>query len=391
VGAMGGKVRTVGRLAMMTSLTALVGCGGGSVNPRDAGIDRTTGAGGGGACEGVWTRESTAQSPPGVWHAAMAPDPDRGEVLLFGGILAEPQGRSNQAWSWNGATATWTNRTPTPLPLSWPAALSNHRMVWDPVRRRILMFGGTDNSLTALADLWEWNGAAGTWTNLSPTQFPNAWPARRESPAMAYDAARGRLMVVSGYAPTNAVAVLDDVWEQNSTDGTWTDRTPDPRPAEWFEARQYPSMAIDPSSGRAVLLGGFSGSGSLRDEMWEWNAATATWTDLKALPRPGSWPPGGSWAALTDGPCPGKLIAVGTDLLIEDPPNSDIVQIWRWDGATRDWTDLAPSPRPAAWPPAGQTPAAAPDPVTGRIVFFGGQPRPAGVPSNETWTWGPAR
>jgi hypothetical protein len=319
----------------------------------------------------------------------MAPDPDRGEVLLFGGILAEPQGVSNQAWSWNGTTGTWTNRTPTPLPSSWPPALFHHRMTWDPVRRRILMFGGRDYESSANADLWEWSGAAGTWTKLTPAQLPPAWPAPREGPGMAYDAARGRLMVVSGFASGSGQAVPDDVWEWNSADGKWTERTPDPRPGQWFEGRQEPSLAVDPSSQRPVLLGGFSMGGSLQDDMWEWDAAAVTWT---ALPRSGSWPPGGAWAVVTDGACPGKLVAVGTDLLPPSgSPISDFVQVWRWDGGVREWVDLTPSPLPAAWPPAGQVPAAAADPSTGRIVFFGGQPRPGSVPSNETWIWGPAR
>jgi hypothetical protein len=386
-GRMDGRIHVVGWFAALASLVAFARCGGGAVQGHDAGTDTTTG---GGSCEGVWTRASSAQNPPGVWHAAMAPDPDRGEVLLFGGILAEPQGRSSQAWSWNGTTGAWTNRTPAPLPSSWPPALSDHRMVWDPVRQRILMFGGTNGDGTATADLWEWNGATGTWTNLTPVPLPTAWPAPREGPGVTYDVARGRLIVVSGYTPNDAPGVPDDVWEWNSADGTWTNRTPDPRPPGWIEGRQYPSLAVDPSSGRPLLLGGFSGGGSLQDEMWEWDATTATWMDLTPVPRPVSWPPGGAWATIAGGICPGTLVAVGSDLLTLDTSNMDVVQVWRWDGGARMWTDLAPSPRPAAWPPAGQTPSAAPDPSTGRILFFGGQPR-GGVPNNETWSWEPAR
>lgn len=331
-----------------------------------------------------------AQSPPGVWHAAMAPDPDRGEVLLFGGILAEPLGRSNQAWAWNGATGSWINRTPASLPASWPRAVSNHTMAWDPVRRRIMMFGGTNDDFMTNAELWEWDGAAGTWTNLTPAQRPTAWPSPREGHAMAYDPTRGRLMVVSGYTPAGEAAIADDVWEWNSADGTWTDRTPTPRPARWFEPRQWPSLGVDGSSGRMVLLGGFSGGGSLQDEMWEWDPSSATWSDLTPAPRPTAWPPGGSWATLASGVCPGGLVAIGSDLLSAGTTPIDTVQVWRWDGAARAWTNLAPAHLPTQWPPAGQTPAAASEPGSGRIVLFGGQPRP-GAPSAETWTWGPPR
>lgn len=388
---MGGRTCAVGFLATLASVAVVAGCGGGSAKTPDGGLDTRADTTTGGACSGVWVRASSAQSPPGVWHAAMAPDLDRGEVLLYGGILADPQGRTDAAWSWNGTTGTWTNRTPTPRPASWPPALSDHRMVWDPVRHRILMFGGNDPDLNATADLWEWNGAAGTWTKLTPTPRPAAWPPARESPGMTYDAGRGRLIVASGYTPLTSPGVADDVWEWNSADGKWTDRTPDPRPAAWYDARQDPSMGMDPSSGRAVLLGGFSGGAALKNEMWEWNPDTVTWTDLKARPHSDAWPPGGGWAAVIDGVCPGKLVAVGSDLMVTDvaEPDLDFVRIWRWDGSASEWVDLTPSPRPAAWPPVGQTPAAALDPATGRIVFFGGQPRPGMVPNAETWTWGP--
>lgn len=88
-------------------------------------------------------------------------------------------------------------------------------------------------------------------------------------------------------------------------------------------------------------------------------------------------------------PCPGRLIAVGSDLLLDASFVIDTPLVWQWDGGARTWITLTPSPLPSAWPPAGQVPAVAPDPATSRIVFFGGQPRPGTVPNDETWTWGP--
>jgi len=378
-------------LLALAGIAACDGCGGGSVTPHDGGRDGSSDTTPANACPGTWTRATIAAGapkPPGLWDAAMAPDPDQGEVLLFGGILAEPLGRSNQAWSWNGTTGTWTNRTPSPLPASWPPALAQHRMTWDPVRHRILMFGGSTTDNIATDELWEWNGAAGTWTNLTPAQRPTAWPVARISPAMTYDAGRGRLIVASGYTPYGPMGVGEDTWEWDSAASTWTDRTPDPLPAAWFEPRQFPLGGIDPSSGRPVLFGGFSGGGSLQNEMWEWNASSATWTDLTPSPLPASWPPGGGWSVLAAEPCPGRLIAVGADLALNDVLPLDTPQVWQWDGSAGTWTDL--TALSGGGPPAGQVPAAATDPATKRIVFFGGQPRPGNVPNDETWTWGAA-
>jgi len=88
-------------------LVSLAGCGRGADTPPPtdcASVQRT------------WTQHAGGAGdikPPGVWNAAMAADVGRGEVLLYGGFLAEPLGRSNQAWSWDGLTGTWTNRTPS--------------------------------------------------------------------------------------------------------------------------------------------------------------------------------------------------------------------------------------------------------------------------------------
>ena len=75
-------------------------------------------------------------------------------------------------------------------------------------------------------------------------------------------------------------------------------------------------------------------------------------------------------------------------LALNDVLPIDTPQVWQWDASAGTWTDL--TLLSGGGPPAGQVPAAATDPATKRIVFFGGQPRPGNVPNDETWTWGAA-
>jgi hypothetical protein len=377
---MNGLVAAVPALPL---LLAIAGCGGNGTQ-TDAG-HMVCGA-------RSWTKRTpsspAASWPPGLWHVVMAPDVDRGEVLLFGGILAEPAGRSNQAWSWNGATGTWTNRTPSPLPASWPAARSDHTMTWDPVRHRIVMFGGWMDDFTQSDELWEWNGAAGSWTNLTPTPRPIAWPEARYGHAATYDAARGRLLVVTGFAGMSPRGYEADVWEWSSSGGTWTNRAPDPLPTiGWVPPRQDGVAVFDPARGKTLLFGGWDNT--LRDDAWEWDGLPGTWADRTPATRPPSWPPAGLYSTLQVDPCGGRLLLLGSDGPIEPGMSADeaVLHFTAWDGVSGTWTNLAPSPLPADWPPVRQAVGVAWDPASSGIVFFGGQPPLGGTPLADTWVW----
>ncbi len=288
---------------------------------------------------------------------------------------------SNQAWSWNSATGTWTNLTPDPVPSSWPVGLSDHGMTWDPVRHTILMFGGERDDFSNSDELWEWNGGARTWTNLTPAQRPAAWPEGRYSHGMTYDVARKRLVVMDGFGPLSWPGYAGDVWDWSSADGTWTDRTPDPLPANWPEPRQSMAVAFDPVRQRVLMFGGWSNI--QRDDAWEWDGVSGTWTDRTPAVRPTAWPSAGLWTAMVFDPVRRMLVMLGGEVTL-----TMTTEIWDWDGASGAWTDPAPVPVPAVWPPARMTPVAAWDAATSGILFFGGQTAPAAVPLADTWTWG---
>ena len=382
------EMATTNRCLLLLELLLLgAGCGGGARVPvdADAGAGADAGVDAAPFCVqgAVAFTEHAVQPvwPPGLWHAAMAPDLDRGEVLLFGGALADPGGRSNQAWSWNSATGTWTNLTPDPVPSSWPVGLSDHGMTWDPVRHTILMFGGERDDFSNSDELWEWNGGARTWTNLTPAQRPAAWPEGRYSHGMTYDVARKRLVVMDGFGPLSWPGYAGDVWDWSSADGTWTDRTPDPLPANWPEPRQSMAVAFDPVRQRVLMFGGWSNI--QRDDAWEWDGVSGTWTDRTPAVRPTAWPSAGLWTAMVFDPVRRMLVMLGGEVTL-----TMTTEIWDWDGASGAWTDPAPVPVPAVWPPARMTPVAAWDAATSGILFFGGQTAPAAVPLADTWTWG---
>jgi hypothetical protein len=77
-------------------------------------------------------------------------------------------------------------------------------MTWDPRRRRVVLFGGlNDTAAPVLADTWEWDGA--TWELRTPTQSPPASAAHR----MAFDVVTQQVLVAmtgdsTGLIPANS-------------------------------------------------------------------------------------------------------------------------------------------------------------------------------------------
>ncbi|HLK90956.1 MAG TPA: hypothetical protein VKZ18_13745 [Polyangia bacterium] len=371
-----------------------VGCGGGgrAVVP-DAGSDASD-AGAVVACgqsPAGWTQRIAAGTsqpprPPATWHAVMAPDLVHGEVLFFGGEVQHGSTYLDEAWTWNGATGTWTNRTPTPRPASWPSARCEQRMVWDPVRKTILMFGGlTEASPVQSDELWEWDGGAGTWTNLSPTPRPAAWPEYRYSHMLAYDEARGRLVLFGGIGPLSWPGYAGDLWEWSSADGSWKDRTPSTLPTDWPAPRQSAGMAYDGPSGKVLLFGGWNND--VLGDFWTWDGAAGAWTQVTSSSS-SAWPPSGEWETMVFDACLGQATLVGGDGLVNNGTGAGNLppQLWSWSSAAGAWTNLAPSPLPSNWPPAREVPAVAWDPGTLQILLVGGDPFGAD-PIDDTWTW----
>lgn len=218
----------------------------------------------------VWEFDGTAWSPraaaggPGPHSShGLVYDPVRQRAVLFGGWNGT--NLLDQTWEWDGAAGTWTQRTPAVRP---PARYS-HAMVYDASRQRVLLFGGYCGTGCALADTWEWDGANGTWTQRTPALAPTA----RFSAGLAYDGARQRAVLFGG---RTLAARANDHWEWDGAAGTWTQRT---GLGVVPSARSAHRLIYDAARQRCVLFGGFAGV--FVNDTWEfdgnaWLARTPT-------------------------------------------------------------------------------------------------------------------
>jgi cysteine-rich repeat protein len=106
----------------------------------------------------------TVRPSPRAAHA-MAYDEARNEIVVFGGRESDGT-RPDDTWTWTLAGG-WVARTT----LTRPAGRVNHTMAWDPMRRRVVMFGG-NLAAPSLDETWEWNGT--DWSRLLLDRKPPA-------------------------------------------------------------------------------------------------------------------------------------------------------------------------------------------------------------------------
>jgi hypothetical protein len=273
-----------------------------------------------------------------------------------------------------------------------PGVRNAHAAVYDSRAHVLLLFGGASAS-EVRADLWRWR--ADSW-NSSRANGPDP----RTFTAMAYDSARGEVVLFGGSRVlfgdgTSPPALLADTWILRDDD--WT-RVSASGPSSRAEA----AVAYDPRRGRTVLFGGryTSPDGVTRlGDTWEWDgrrwirvstggpsprsgAAMAWHPELRAVvlfggsggPLGDTWAwDGSAWIRLPVPPAPGRFNTV----MAWDPSVRRLVRFGGWDGRgrTADTWELreegwamvqheGPSPRNHA------VLVSAPD--RGSVLLFGG-------------------
>ena len=225
-------------------------------------------------------------------------------------------------------------------------------MAYDSARGRVVMFGGYDES-GFFADTWEWDGS--TWVLQTPATSP---PARAYH-AMAYDSARGRVVLLGGHNLYSNL--LADTWEWDGI--TWIQQIPATSPP----ARASHALAYDSARGPVVLFGGDYGWGKLA-ETWEWDGIS--WVQQ----TPVTSPPARGYHAMAYDSGRGRVVLFG------GYGDRRLADTWEWDGST--WVLQSP----ATSPPARYTLAMAYDSARGRVVMFGGSGAYGEL--GDTWEYG---
>jgi hypothetical protein len=113
-----------------------------------------------------WTQLQPATFVPALSDAKMVWDPVRQEIVMFGGRTQPNNLVSDKTWTWDGTD--WTEEAPA----TSPPARDIHHMIWDATNQNVLLFGGRLGNNVRLTDVWTWNGT--TWTEVTTTNAPEA-------------------------------------------------------------------------------------------------------------------------------------------------------------------------------------------------------------------------
>lgn len=135
------------------------------------------------------------------------------------------------------------------------------------------LHGGLVDS-RSVAELWHFDGAG--WEQI---QADGPMPAARDEHVGVWDRERNRLVIALG--EDNSGGVFDDVWAFDPATSTWS------QIAQGGPAARYGSCAVLDQQGRMVVTHGFSSTVRF-DDTWAFDLATSSWTDV--TPPTGSRP-----------------------------------------------------------------------------------------------------
>ena len=291
---------------------------------------------------------------------AMVYDALHQRMVTFGGFDINFN-RTNDVWEYDGLTRTWTNVT-----AAGPIARNGVAMAYDPLRNRIVLFGGSDEAGTMLADTWLWDTVAKTWSQLAPPSSPPA----RVGTRMVYDAANDRFVLHGGWNTTTGV-IFSDTWAWSPASGAWTNLMPGVSSSTGrpFSPRAYHGLIYNTTNGRVTIFGGI-GAGVDFNDLWELQGNT--WVDVTPA---GTSPPARCCSGMTYETANGRLVLYGG---WSHPGQFSYIDTWAWNGSS--WTQLPNGPT------ARDSHAMVWDPNRGLSVVFGGFSADVRELAGSTWT-----
>lgn len=184
-------------------------------------------------------------------------------------------GQLGAAWVWGFGVAerAYAQDCDGWVAIGEPGPRAMAAMAYNPDRQRVVMFGGSPDyfvnstsTTISQSETWEFDGTRWRFVTLEG-------PSARVGAAMGYDRARGVMVLFGGYDRVNS-RDLNDTWEYDGR--VWVQRqaaTPTSSP-DRPTARSLAAVGYDGDSRRMILAGGTNRG------TWAWDGAGGTWTQL---------------------------------------------------------------------------------------------------------------
>jgi len=271
------------------------------------------------------------------------------------------------------APVTWTSLTPTG---DLPAARLGGSMVSVADGRKLLLFGGWAGGTSYINSIWSYDLATNTWTDLTTTLTKQgvvvptgALPAARATQAMVCDPSTGKAIVFGGFDGTS---YYNDTWGFELATNTWANLNP---AGSVPAARGGHSMVYDVDSGKMILFGGWNGSTQFNDT-WAYDPAANTWANLKPA---GRVPTARDSQAMAYDPQEKVVLLFGGWSTL-----TEFSDTWAYDPATNSWANLEPT---GTVPSGRALQQMVYDPNIDQMVVFGGGTTT--VVHDDTWAYDP--
>ena len=318
-----------------------------------------------------WTPLFPSTAPPVRIAFSYVRDPVRNRLIIFGGAAAPGVVLQNDTWALSlSDPSTWVELTPSGGP---PPARSLPSAIYDPIRDRMIIFGGTSTSGSHYSnDVWALDlSGAPQWTQIFPSGGPI--PARALHSAI-YDPVSDRMLVYGGF---DGFTSLDDLWGLSLSGApAWTQLTP---AGASPGARDYHRAIYDPTFNSMVLFGGLLTSppnSTYFNDTWSLSlSGTLAWSQISP---------------------PDPLPSARSGMSMVYDSTRDRILVYGGGGATGTLGDawalsLSGPPTWAQAAPTGNVPpvraahAAVYDPSSDQMVIYGGNN--TGARLNDSWSF----
>ena len=218
-----------------------------------------------------WSQVQSDVRPPGRWWAAMAYDPIRKSLILYGGEGYQDGSDTldlGDTWEWQSGTRQWSQLLPksSPGPQGWPG------MVTDSGRGKVLLLAVESDS-----SVWEWDGASANWTNRTPVSDTGS-PASGWGPLLTFDDGRQKMFLFAGLSLSDGQSASNSAfWEWDPISAGWALRNSGD--VVDFGLAPFPVVAYDNLRRRQVVPSNatITTGSTTTSKTWELDANRPSW------------------------------------------------------------------------------------------------------------------
>jgi N-acetylneuraminic acid mutarotase len=298
----------------------------------------------------------------------MVYDPVNERVLLFGGALWEDSYTFyDDLWSYDYSTNTWTQVEDG----SGPRGRFNFMMVYLPVHHQLFLFGGF-SATDRISDTWIYDITDNLWTRLRPENSPS----HRSDAAIAYDPEHDVVVLTDGYLRDDSHP--QDTWVYDFETNNWNQMDPEESPLPQYGHH----MIYDTQNRMLVMYGGHwsipdTSTHGYSDGVWTYDYPTDTWTKIDEA----TTPPARYWHTLAYDGDSGKMVIFGGSTANYDTGDDT----WLFDASTNTWESIETDETP----PGRANSAMAYHQADGKIILFGGLRRVRAAPLDDLWVLDP--